>query len=1046
MLDLEPRTHRASGSRRVSSPRCEIAIAAYALRLLTCPNCGQENPDGFRFCGSCGEARAATRAREVRKTVTVLFADVTGSTALGERLDPESLRHVMSRYFEEVRGVLERHGGTVEKFIGDAVMAVFGIPTLHEDDARRALRAASEMREQLGLLNTELDRDYGVRLEARIGVNTGEVVAGQAASGERLATGDAVNVAARLEQAAAPGEILLGGQTLELARDEVEVEPVEPLSLKGKTDAVAAYRLLRIVERGAAFEMRLDASFVGRREELARVRRAFDRAVSERRSVLVTVLGPPGIGKSRFAREFAGDLRGEALVLSGRCLPYGEGITYWPLREIFAAAGAEDELDAALETGTPEEIFWAVRKAVERRARQSPLVLVFEDIHWAEPTLLDLIEHLADWARDAPLLLLCLARPEFVDERPAWGAGRASAETLTLEPLAESEAEELIEGLLGGGQLKEEARVRIREVAEGNPLFVEQLLAMVAEGAEGDRVPSTIQALLAARLDGLPDEERDLLERASVIGLDFEWEALGALAPDQRRPQGTRLATLVRKELIRPHEAIGDTFRFRHMLIRDAAYERIPKELRSELHERFTDWLDGRGEEFDEIVGYHLEQAYRNVADLGPADNRARMLAGRAAERLAASGQRADARGDTQSAANLLERAVALLPVDDRRRLELLPSLGRVLREAGQMAQADAVLSEAVERGRAAGARGVEADAAVALADLRFHRPAHTGVGREEVLRQLDEAIPVFEELGDEAGLARALCLAGKLRFWKGESAAALEDLERAARHSRNAGDRAQEAESLQYVIAVMHRGPMPVEEALERLEEMRLRAETNRRFEIALLEQRAQLEAMRGRFDVARDLISQAKTLAKEHGLQVLFDSHTAPSAGTVELLGGDAVAAEHELRPACEGLERVGELGFLSSVAPLLVDALIAQERDEEALNLTERWPPERLTVPEDADAHVGWRRVRAKLLARRGDFVEAERLGREATAIASGTDFLDLHAHAVADLAEVLRLAGKPEESAAAVQEATRLYERKGNIAAVALLAGTPASASQ
>jgi len=521
---------------------------------------------------------AATRAREVRKTVTVLFADVTGSTALGERLDPESLRRVMSRYFEEMKRVLERHGGTVEKFIGDAVMAVFGIPTLHEDDARRALRAASEMREQLGLLNAELERDFGVRLEARIGVNTGEVVAGQAASGERLATGDAVNVAARLEQAAGPGQILLGAQTLELAQDEVEVEPVEPLSLKGKTDAVAAYRLLRVVEGGAAFEMRLDASFVGRREELARVRRAFDQAVAERRSLLVTVLGPPGIGKSRFARELAAKIDGDALALFGRCLPYGDGITYWPLREIFVAAGAEDELDAALATGAPEEIFWAVRKALERRARQTPLVLVVEDIHWAEPTLLDLIEHLADWTRDAPLLLLCLARPELVDERPAWGAGRANAETLTLEPLAENEAEELIEDLLGGAELEEEARARVRHVAEGNPLFVEQLLAMLSEGGESDRVPSTIHALLAARLDGLPDEERDLLERASVVGLDFEWEALGVLAPDQRRPPGAQLATLVRKELIRPHEAIEDSFRFRHMLIRGvrAHPERAP--------------------------------------------------------------------------------------------------------------------------------------------------------------------------------------------------------------------------------------------------------------------------------------------------------------------------------------------------------------------------------------------------------------------------------------------------------------------------------------
>jgi class 3 adenylate cyclase/tetratricopeptide (TPR) repeat protein len=1008
--------------------------------MLACPSCGEESPDGFRFCGGCGAVLGAQRRREVRKTVTVLFADITGSTALGERLDPESLRHVMGRYLEEMKGVLEHHGGTVEKFIGDAVMAVFGIPTLHEDDARRALHAASGMREQLASLNDDLEREFGVRLEARIGVNTGEVVTGESASEERLATGDAVNVAARLEQAAAPGQILLGEQTLRLAREAIEVEPVAPLSLKGKVSSVAAYRLLRIVEGAPAFARRLDAPLVGRLDELARLRRAFEQAVSERRCRLVTVLGPPGIGKSRLALEFAADLRDAAVVLFGRCLPYGEGITYWPLREIFVAADAEDDLETALAAGAPEEIFWAVRKALEQRARLRPLVLIVEDIHWAEPTLLDLIEHLADWTRDAQLLLLCLARPELLDDRLSWG-GRPDAVMFTLEPLAESEADELIQNLLRGSQLGDAARARIQEVAEGNPLFVEQLLAMVAEGGEPDRVPSTIHALLAARLDALPEQERDLLERASIVGLDFEWEALAQLASDRRRPSGAQLAALVRKELIRPHEAIEDTFRFRHMLIRDAAYERLPKELRSELHELFADWLDGRGEEFDEIVGYHLEQAYRSVADLGPLGDRARGLAERAAEGLAASGRRANARGDARAAANLLERATSLLATDDPRRLSLLPSLGRALRELGQMERAASILSEAVERGRAAGETVVIADAAVALSDIRFHR---TTIGREEVVRELESAVAVFEALGDDAGLARALTLGGKLRFWRGEAAAAIVDLERAARYARDAGDRAQEAESLQYVLAATLLGPTPVVEALERVDEVRAGAEGNRRLELTLLEARARLKAMQGHFDVARDLISQAKAVGEEHGLEVLLASHNGPAAGFVEGLAGNTAAAERELRPACELLERIGELGFLASAAPLLVDALFLLGRDDEALELTERWTPERLTVPEDVDAQVGWRRVRAKLLARRGDIREGEGLAREAMAIAARTDYLDLRASAAADLGEVLRLAGKPQESAAAVQEAILLYEEKGNISAAALLAGSSASA--
>jgi class 3 adenylate cyclase len=465
-----------------------------------CESCGRVNPDDARFCASCGAALAPSNRRETRKIVTVLFADVAGSTAMGEQLDPESLRAVMARYFQTARDCLERHGASVEKFIGDAVMAVFGVPAVHEDDALRAARAACELRESVVRLNEDLLPAFGVSLQVRVGVNTGEVVVG---TEERLATGDAVNVAARLEQAAAPGEILLGDETFRLARDALEVEPVEPVAAKGKTEPIVAHRLLAVREGAEPFERRFDAPFVGRAPELARIRGTFEQTVADRRCRLVTVVGPPGIGKTRLARELSASLRDRAVVLTGRCLPYGEGITYWPLHEIFIAAAAEDELETALAAGGSEEIFLAVRKAVERRAREQPLALVVEDIHWAEPTLLDLVEHLTDWTRDAQLLVLCLARPELLDDRPSWGGGRPNAELLTLEPLGEDDAGALVAGLASDSELADEDRTRILEVAEGNPLFVEQLVAALTEGAEAQRIPATIQALLASRLETL---------------------------------------------------------------------------------------------------------------------------------------------------------------------------------------------------------------------------------------------------------------------------------------------------------------------------------------------------------------------------------------------------------------------------------------------------------------------------------------------------------------------------------------------------------------
>ena len=537
--------------------------------MTICASCGHESAETFKFCPECGTPATEPSGREQRKTVTVLFCDVTGSTAMGESTDPEALRALLARYFERMKEIVETHGGTVEKFIGDAVMAVFGVPQLHEDDALRACRAAVEMRDALPELG----------VEARIGLNTGEVVTG---TEERLATGDAVNVAARLEQAAAPGEILMGEETLRLVREAVEVQEVEPLALKGKSEPVPAFRLLDAGEPAR----RHQAPMVGRVRELDRLRDAYEQAVENRSCQLFTILGTAGVGKSRLVSEFLNDL--DATVVRGRCLSYGVGITYWALVEALLQLGVRppDERAAATlasvlgETTTPttpDEIAWAARKTLEAAASEQPLVCVFDDIHWAEPAFLDLVEHVADFSRGFPILLLCIARPELLDRRTGWGGGKLNATTVLLEPLSAQETDDLIDRL---ADLDESLKERIRTAAEGNPLFVEEMLAMVREAGNGEvAVPPTIHALLAARLDQLDAAERTVLERGAVEGKVFHRGAVEALTPDEAQVPH-RLMSLVRKELVRPDTPQlphDDAFRFRHLLIRDAAYEALPK-------------------------------------------------------------------------------------------------------------------------------------------------------------------------------------------------------------------------------------------------------------------------------------------------------------------------------------------------------------------------------------------------------------------------------------------------------------------------------------
>jgi len=995
--------------------------------MPACPACGHPNADGAKFCNECGAALAAPEpaGREQRKTVTVLFCDVTGSTELGERLDPEALRALLARYFERMRAIVERHGGTVEKFIGDAVMAVFGVPVVHEDDALRALRAAAEMRDAFPELG----------IQGRIGVTTGEVVTG---TSERLATGDAVNVAARLEQAAQPGEILIGDETLALTRDAARVERVEPLRLRGKSEPIGAHRLVS-VSGDEGVSRRLTGSMVGRENERRLLASAWERVVSERACQLFTILGPAGVGKSRLAAEYLAT-RDDAVVVRGRCLPYGEGITYWPVVEVVKQlerlspdTPASDTIrglvaDEQMVTSS-EEIAWAFRKLLEAVASTRPVVCVFDDLHWGEETFLDLVEHVADLSRDAPILLLCMARPELLDRRSGWAGGKVNAANILLEPLDAAETDRLIESL---AEVDERLRARIREAAEGNPLFVEEMVAMVRESPDGDVVvPPTIQALLAARLDQLDAAEREVLQCGSVEGRVFHRGAVAMLASDE--PQvTTRLTALVRKELVRPDRPQlegQDAFRFRHLLIRDTAYDALPKAARAELHERFADWLEENGTslvELDEILAYHLEQACRYRRELGAEDD-FEELASRAGERLVAAGRRAFDRSDMPAGINMLERATDLLVSQPRKRVALLPMLGRALAERGDWPRAEAVLAEAVGAGADLGQPGAAADAVSTLWILRLH--AYPTTTHEQIEAELGRAIPVLEELGDDSGLARAFSAAGSLLFWRGEADAALVELDRAVLYARRVCDRAEEIDILRITVTAAFHGAEPVDSLLRRFDELAEQSSGASALDVVILRLRGEVQAMRGDMEAARASVAEARSLARELGLGSALASGVPHSAGEIELLAGKPAAAERELRAAMDALEAIGDWGHQVTIVPYLTDALLAQGRGSEAAAMIadgfER------VVADDADAQIGLRRAQARLLAEQGNLQDAERLVREAATRAAGTDYLNLRGRVLSDLAEVLVLAGDDDEAERTLGQAAALFDRKGNL---------------
>jgi class 3 adenylate cyclase/tetratricopeptide (TPR) repeat protein len=1048
--------------------------------MATCAACGRDNPDQARFCMWCAAVLPVTAAEgQVRKVVTVVFCDVVGSTQLIDQLDAETAHDVMTRFFERTRTVLERHGGTVEKYIGDAVMAVFGIPTLHEDDALRAVRAAVDMRDALAEVNDDLER-IGLSFSTRTGIDTGEVIVDDSGPGPRF-VGEGVHVAARLQQAASPGEILVGRATYALVRGSVAVGDASSLTLKGFGEPVVAYRLIGLTPDMTGLRLRIEARLIGRVQEMRALRLAFDRCTEHRSCELIVIVGAAGVGKSRLAREFIDRLDAPHLAAIGRCLPYGEGITFWPVNEIVseltgiegddtretaraklrsALDGAEDA-DLLFErvaatiglrdaTAEMQETFWAIRRSLEWAASDRPLVAVLDDLQWAEPALLDLVAYLVNSSRDVPILIVCTARTDLLEEHPDRLRQLPVSATVHLGSLPERETEELIDELLRGDRLDRRIAANIFEAAGGNPLFVEEILQMLREegildDASSSRVmvPPTIGALVGARLDRLSAHERAVIRAAAVIGKVFWWGAVFALVDEDVHPHvGSALQGLVRRELITTERSgfVGeDAFRFFHLVIQEVAYRGTPKELRADLHARFADWLErtagDRIGEFEEILAYHRERAARYLAELARPAAEAAGPIEIAHVTLAGVGRKAFARGDMSAAASFLGRAHDILPDGDPRRARIAPELAEAAIEVGELARAAGLLGEAKGTGDA----GLEAHARVVDLVLKESTdPAHWSA---EALELPGTVIPVFEEHGDDMGLARAWRLVADAHWERGRYSDVERAIERAMHHARKADADRELAESLRMYAGTALYGPTPVAEMIPRCEWIIGEAHGSRAAEAGALRCLGAAYAMEGRIDEGRASVARASEILEDLGmrLRAAFGSET---AAFVERLAGDEAAAEAKLRIGIETVRPLGERGFLSTATALLANILCAQDRIDEADE--QATLAEQLGAADDIETQILWRCARAKVLAARGATDEAVAVADEAAVRAALTDDVNSRAEVSVDLAEVLGAAGREAEREEQLRRARELFVAKGNVVSAGradrLLAGS------
>lgn len=995
--------------------------------------------------GTNPESRAAPvdagLATTVRKTATVLVARL----ATADRTDPEIEKRLIAIARVEIERITSHHGGISMPGVGADVAGLFGVPLTKEDDALRAIRAAHQLRAGVAQQTASAPAE----LLVRVGLDTGEVVADATDD----VFGEPLGGAASLAHAAQPGEVLLSDATRRMASGAIRVEPAVDRK---------AWRLLALTSETPQLGSALATRMVDRRDELLVARAVFTRTVRGSDAHILIITGDAGIGKSRLARELIDGLGEQAAVLVGRCLSYGEGIALWPLREALTLAAGGNSAEAirklidhahdaelvadvvagalGLANTDPagEQVPWAFRRLLEELAQRRPVVLVIDDAHSAGLPLLKLVNDLVDWLA-APVLFLFLGRPELFDFRPDWGledprpdwGKHPRVEVLKLAPLADDDSFELLTDRLGDRRLSDVERNHIVATADGNPLFVEQLLAMSAEDPwwdEGRGIPATIQILLAARLDRLGPGERAFIQRAALIGREFWPAAVVELLPAEARESAPEhLRALVRRGLVQPlRRSLGgeEELRFHHILIRDVAYRSTPKALRGELHERFAHWLESHGEGYEEIVGYHLAEAFRYRCQLERANEDLYALAARAGERLAAAGRRAVSRGDSRAGGNLLGRARELFDSGGQARPDVLLELGTALVETGEFDEAERVLTSALDVAQSVNDDAHRARALIELSDL--HGVVDPTARADETQDVADEATAVFKSLGDEAGLARALLHVADVHWTRCHFADMELVLEQALKHADGADARRERSLISANLARAAVTGPRPVEDAIRRCQASLDRAGDDLMSAVVAEIMLAVLDAMRGEFDDARRRWQLSRARLEEVGRTVtlsLFEMYHA----LIELMANAPGRVQPDLERAYGVLDRSHERSRLATISALLARVHCLQGHYTEA----ERYcaVSAEASTADDIVSQAIWRGTLARVLARTGDAGPAIDLATTAVALAQETDFLMLHGDSLCDRADALASTGQHEAAIADLEAAVTIYDRKG-----------------